>query len=132
MSTRRQAGRFGIAGCCAVATDFSFYSLFLILGLPTAISKGVSFLSGTAVAYFLNKRFTFQSNQKNMKEPAKFLFLYGLTLCINVGANAAILQTLGSHAKLIGFLGATSISMTLNFIGQKFWVFVDQTSVKKS
>lgn len=117
----KQIQRFLITGVTAVTMDTVVYFLLVLFYSPS-ISKGISFLCGTLLAYFLNKFWTFEKPSHSANEIIKFLILYTSTLGINVGVNAFCLLYIGS-AKPLAFLIATGASTILNFAGQKWWVF---------
>lgn len=117
---KREMSRFLVAGFCAVGTDMGCYFLLLKV-LPNDHSKGISFLLGTIVAYFINKYWTFEKKTKSYGEMGKFATLYLLTLGANVLVNRTVLNL--SQSTLFAFLLATGVSTFLNFSGQKWWVF---------
>lgn len=121
----KQLSRFIVAGCCAVGTDLAVYFMLLQVLSPN-VSKGVSFLCGTVVAYIINKYWTFEQHQKSGSEAVLFLLLYLFTLAVNVATNKWVL-TLTNQSVLLAFLVATGTSTVLNFIGQKWWVFKHKT-----
>lgn len=117
---KRQLYRFFISGVSAVVTDFIIYYI-LIKYMDHSNSKVISFFSGTLVSYFTNKFWTFEKKNKSIKELMKFMALYTSTLCVNVAVNKIVLDF--TNVVILGFLFATGTSTTLNFIGQKWWVF---------
>lgn len=136
---KKQLIKFTLIGILAVIVDLIFYYI-LLNALPEklfstlsneAFSKGLSFICGMTVTYVLNKFWTWKKNNRSRKRIAKFSFLYGLSLLINVGVNTVLLFTLYEfkllidlpNKYLIAFIGATGVSACVNFIGQKFWVF---------
>lgn len=122
MSTlSKELKRFFCAGIAAVSTDYFFY-MVLINFVEISISKAISFLLGTVVAYIINKFWTFEKKEKSLFELIAFLGLYSTTLIVNVSVNKVVLIVLPGF-KIIGFLCATGTSMVLNFIGQKWFVF---------
>lgn len=120
-NSTRELFRFLIAGISAVATDTAVYFL-LITVLDKNVAKGISFVSGTLVAYVINKYWTFNKPQKSIHEVMKFALLYSSTLLANILVNHLINWLLPGFV-VIAFLGATGTSTILNFLGQKFWVF---------
>jgi putative flippase GtrA len=117
---KKELKRFLVAGFGAVGTDLFLYYIFLDY-LSSNISKGISFLVGTIVAFVINKYWTFEKHDKSFKEIILFGILYGATLVINVLTNKLVLDY--TSIVLLSFLVATGVSTVLNFIGQKFWVF---------
>jgi len=118
--SKKELKRFLIAGSGSVLTDFVTYYLMLNF-LSHNIAKTISFLLGTVVAFILNKYWTFENKQKSFKQIIQFLFLYMLTLTINIFTNSFVLNITG--LVLLSFVIATGVSTILNFIGQKWWVF---------
>ncbi len=117
---KKELKRFLVAGLSAVGTDLVMYYILLNF-MPHDISKAVSFLLGTVVAFVINKYWTFEKHEKSYKEMLKFGILYSLTLGANVMKNKMILEY--TRLVFIAFLVATGVSNVLNFIGQKWWVF---------
>ena len=117
---KKELLRFLIAGFSAVGTDMVTYYLLLKI-LDPDLSKGISFLLGTIVAFFINKYWTFERTEKSMGEVIKFGVLYGLTFWANVLTNKLILDQ--TQIVIVAFIIATGVSTVLNFVGQKWWVF---------
>lgn len=121
---KKEVRRFLVAGFSAVATDLMIY-YFLSHFISHSLAKGVSFLSGTIVAFGLNKYWTFESHAKSWNEAIRFGLLYLSTLGINVVTNFFCLNII-FHQKALSFCFATAMSTICNFIGQKMWVFRQQ------
>lgn len=123
---RRQVLRFLIVGGSNVGVDLLVYSVLITLALQVDAAKAASFLTGTAFAYFANRLWTF-SAAGSAQRFAGFVSLYLATLVVNVGANSLVLQ-LFAHEQIgyvMGYLVATGLSASLNFLGMKYLVFVD-------
>lgn len=118
--TKKELKRFLVAGLSAVGTDLGFYYLLLNF-LDSSIAKGISFLTGTIVAFIINKYWTFEKKEKSYIEIIRFAILYSITLGVNVLTNKLVLDNSG--IVILSFIIATGVSTVLNFIGQKFWVF---------
>ncbi len=113
--------RFLIAGCCSTAIDFAVY-FFLSGKLPTAVSKGISMVVSSIFSYFVNKRFTFRSREKtSMGYLLRFYAIFALNLGANIGMNELVYRLSGY--KILAFLCATAAGMTVNYLGQKRFVF---------
>lgn len=133
MTNKRELLRFLVSGFTAVAIDLGVYFLLVII-MNTNLAKGISFISGTFVAFILNKYWTFEVKERSYAEIVKFIILYAITLSINIAVNKIVLNMalkmdldfgfrIIPKAYIIAFLFATATSTILNFIGQKFWVF---------
>ena len=118
---KKEIRRFLVAGVGAVGTDLCLYYI-LCNFLSHDIAKSISFISGTVVAYVINKYWTFESYTHSYIELLKFILLYSLTLGANVLTNKYMLVASVGNT-LLAFLLATGVSTVLNFIGQKWWVF---------
>ncbi|WP_420869779.1 GtrA family protein [Cohnella ginsengisoli] len=110
-----------IVGCLSVLVDTIVYFLLKEFIAPS-IAKAISFICGTIVAYLLNKKWTFEETTHKSSKIFKFMALYLCTLGANIAVNHLSLQIV-REAYLLAFLAATGTSTTLNFIGQKWWVF---------
>lgn len=115
-----QMRRFFVAGLFAVSTDYTVYRLFFLF-LSPSFSKAIGFISGTFVTYFLNKFWTFDQKKRSLLEVLRFVFLYIVSLFLNIGVNRGILDM--TDSLLLAFLCATTVSVVVNFLGLKTWVF---------
>ena len=83
-SLKTQILRFIATGCVSAVVDFGLLLLLSYLGLNTTVSKGISFICGTALAYALNRRWTFQA-EHSTKRLIAVCILYAVTFGLNVG-----------------------------------------------
>ena len=137
---KKQLIKFITIGLLAALVDLACYYIFLNLLSEKAFSfmgnevfaKTISFLCGLTITYFFNKKWTWKQSGSSKRRFAKFVSLYGFSLVFNVAMNSILLYILKSNAifselpykYLIAFIGATGISASINFLGQKFWVFL--------
>lgn len=136
---KKQLVKFTLTGILAVIVDLICYYL-LLNALPEklltfigneAIAKAISFVCGMTVTYTINKFWTWKQRDRSNKRMAKFGLLYGVSLMVNVGINSIVLLLLYEYQSVIdlpykyfiAFVAATGVSASLNFVGQKFWVF---------
>ena len=123
---RRELVLFLIVGSFAVMVDYMVYRSLDWTGLVGIdIAKAISFLVGTVLAYFANRFWTFAHNTHSLGTARRFALLYATTLGANVVVNALALALLTDSVDAIqmGFLLATGVSASLNFLGMKLLVF---------
>jgi putative flippase GtrA len=101
-----------------------------MINVPTAVAKGLSFVTGTMFAYVANRLWTFDRAEGGGSIFGLFVVLYVVTLTINVALNSTIISLFDDRelGRSIGFLAATGTSATLNFIGMKTIVFRGRTA----
>ena len=116
----RELATYIAVGILTVLTDMTVYYVLLNY-FNHNFAKSLSFFSGTIVAFTLNKFYTFKQRRFFFSELCKFYALYFSTFLINVTINH--ISLLLTKNVFFSFLTATAISTTLNFLGQKFWVF---------
>ncbi|NUM31091.1 MAG: GtrA family protein [Bacteroidetes bacterium] len=146
----KQFSIFFIIGCSAVAIDFYIYNVILdllchgcadeitfnkiFLGFTSAdIAKATGFMCGSFYTYYMNKRFTWKQRDRNNRRLARFFTLYAISFVVNILGNKFALQwsQILSFIKVkdIAFLFATGLSVSINFTGQKLWVFNSNVSI---
>lgn len=114
--------RFLVGGGSAVVTDYLVYRVLLYWNCDLSPSKAVSYICGAAVGFVINKLWTFESKGFSKMEIIRYIVLYAFSACVNAGVNRLVLIIMGMQ--FLAFLCATGISTVLNFVGQKFFVFV--------
>ena len=117
----KELAKFTVAGWLAILTDFGVYNGLLLL-LPHWAAKGISFTCGGAVAYLVNKYWTFQQRQRSYVEIVKFAVINGSGLGMNIGVNELVLRWTGGNT-FLAFAAAVALSGSYIYLGQKFWVF---------
>ncbi len=74
-------------------------------------------------SYVVNKIFTFGNKEKtNFSYIIKYYIVFGLNFGVNLAVNYFVYSSTSS--KLLAFIVATICGMTVNYIGQRFFVFV--------
>ena len=112
---------FLFIGGLATTIDFVIYN-YLFTFFSINISKLISMLSSSLFSYFTNKIFTFNKGKNyNQKYLIKFYIIFLLNLLTNIFVNYYVYKL--TSVKLLAFILATIFGMTVNFIGQKFYVF---------
>lgn len=150
-ATYKEFGTFFVIGCTAVALDFLVYNLVLdklcpgcvednefkkyLLNLNSAdLAKAAGFLIGSMYTYYMNKRFTWKKKDRSNRRLARFFALYGVSFVMNISGNKWALLWPDFvvpvfNVKDTAFLFATGLSVVVNFLGQKLWVFNHNVSL---
>jgi putative flippase GtrA len=125
MRFRKQIRHFLIIGILTVLIDYAVYTLSRKLMMNTTQSKAFGFVSGTVFSFFANRNITFRNQDNVWRDLYKFLFLYIVTLLINISINNYLMYFfLGFQYKIqLSFLFATLTSAFVNFMGMKYFVF---------
>lgn len=118
---RKELARFLSVGGILVVVDYGIYQMLMSLGMGQNVSKAVSFVCGAFTGFVLNKLWTFSSRRFSKGEALRYVALYSCTAAVNVAVNWAIIKL--TAMKTPAYLCATGASATLNFLGQKYFVF---------
>lgn len=123
---RHQLSRFFVGGLVAVSLDCGTYFLLTRFGeIEPITSKVISFIFGTIFAFYYNGVISFQSNLGKTKF-IRHIVLYTFSMFVNVGVFNFSMKEAPAFVGSTSFISlalATSISMSLNFIGMRSWVF---------
>lgn len=119
---RKELFRFLVGGGSAILTDYSIYRLLVHSNIELTISKILSFICGAAVGFVINKLWTFESKYFSKREVARYILLYFISAIVNSAINISILII--TNWIFFAFLCATGVSTIMNFLGQKFFVFI--------
>lgn len=113
--------KFVIVGGCSTAIDFTIYML-LSLSLSITLAKGIAMCISSIFSYIANKRFTFDNKEKT---DAGYIFRFYIVFAANFGTNLGVNYLIfqNSGYKLFAYVLATVCGMTVNYLGQKFFVF---------
>lgn len=143
----KQAAKFSLVGIFNTVVDYAvFYVVLVFLNLDKSIAQ----IFATAVAmcgsYIINKNWTFKSDGNNKSQIIKFILtnivsmsctivfmgLFHDVLNIHEWANS-LLSFVGVEFRLNEDLGvmfckvvASVLSLVVNFLGNKFWVFAKE------
>lgn len=87
------------------------------------IANIISWIAGVAFAYFTNRRFVFESNEKNkLKEASKFIMARVVTLIIDMIIMYLGVTTLHFNDKIIKLISQVVIIVS-NYVFSKLFVF---------
>lgn len=124
-----QALRYLVAGIGAFTTEYVvFVLLFHFAGLPLYGANSLSFLSGLAVSFSLNRTWTFREGSYHYTKRQQFM-LYACLALINLVLTNVLIGTL-KHlhvAPLIGKLVAMCMIIVWNFLIFRAVIFKNTT-----
>lgn len=115
--------KFSFTGLLNTAVDFGVFAALTWLGWSPAAAHTASTALATLNSFVLNRNWTFRNSrsQSDLVRLSKFVTLnlvsYGLSLGVLLAAGAQGLTPLAAKA------GALVITMTVNFAGNRWWVF---------
>ena len=114
--------KFALVGLLNTGVDVALFSLMIWLGVSYLAAQVVSYSCAAANSYLLNKAWTFRSCGLSYGEMMRFVVVN----LVSLGISLALLHLLHEQAG-IGLAaakgGATLGALTVNFIGNKVWVF---------
>ena len=120
--------KFFIVGCIGFVIDISIYFLLLNEGYASFISKGLSFICSVIICYFLNSYFTFNRARMGSLKFFKYSAVYLFSFFVNMVSNEYMLMeinktSLNEYSYMIAFIWATFLSLIINFLGLRYYVF---------
>lgn len=146
----KQAVKFATVGVVNTLVDYViFYVALSVLNVDKSLSQVIATACAMCVSYIANKNWTFEKKGKTTKtQIAKFIITNLVSMCFTIlfmnffhdilaiheWANS-ILKFINIPYRLEGDIGVmfckiagSLLSLVINFLGNKFWVFKDRTS----
>ncbi|MFG1782691.1 GtrA family protein [Rhodococcus oryzae] len=115
---------FCVVGVAGAIVDYGARSALLAFGVDPAVSRGISFVLGSSVAYSLNSRFTF-TGDRSVKEKGRAALTYTFCFAVVIAVDAFIrsLLDLGGMTVAAAWIGSQAAATSVNFLLQKYYVF---------
>lgn len=112
---------FLLVGVAATLLDLGTYFVLIHNGLSEDSAKVISFFTGTTLGYFGNSRYTFHKRQSR---PLRYFLTYSISLALNVWINGFVYSVWEN--RLMGWLIATATSTIFNFLGLRYFAFIQK------
>jgi putative flippase GtrA len=138
--------KFSIVGFICFGLDLGVYYL-VSQTAPTWFAKAIGFGIGVFANYNFNKYWTWGQRDKSNQRFARYITLYGLSGLVNILSNELFLSIIPNIEMVFSFRGvsgsiqelmaikadkffavvlAAGVTMVINFVGQKKWVFTQR------
>jgi putative flippase GtrA len=124
---KRQVAQFALAGILGFVVDTSLLYLGLWIGLGYFIGRLISFLCAVFVTWQVNRTFTFSSapQRSYVAEFLHYLAAMAAGGAVNYGVYSVVIlwAPRGKLTPLFAVAAGAAVSMSINFVSAKFWVF---------
>ena len=116
--------KFSLVGLLNTAIHYGiFYVTFTYMGVHHLLASTLGFSVAVTNSYLINKHWTFKTRgSKVHHEFAKFIIVNLITLSINLGSMAVLVEQFGMDPR-IAQLASIGLTLSINFLGNKFWTF---------
>ncbi|MBP3347833.1 MAG: GtrA family protein [Clostridia bacterium] len=117
--------KFALVGGMNTLIDWLVYFILTkFVAITPWIASTIAYCCGIASSYFGNKHFTFKAkNKTSVLEVVKFLVVNALSLGASTGVVALCTEVFLWNPYVAKVL-STGISMLINYLGSRFFVFV--------
>ena len=122
---RKKLLKFALVGLAGTALDFAVFFLSLVAGMAPSVSRVMGYSVGTLWAFFLNRRWVFNSTG-NLAKLLPFILTYLVS-----GLAAVLIQSLGPAGSndtagvFLAFGFSVVVGASINFLSLRFFVFRD-------
>ena len=108
-----------------VTTSLQYLILILLVQYADcrpAFASGVGYAAGAGLSYFLNRRFTFETDRGHVQAVTRFMLVAAVGLVLNSTIVAIATEKLGPNY-LFGQVLATGLVLLWNFSANRLWTF---------
>jgi len=120
--------KFNAVGLLNTLIDFAIFTLLTSVGMIYTVAQVISYSAGTANSFILNKKVTFKDQNRSGKEGfdrkqlLKFIVLNLAVLGISLLLMHLLSEGFGVQV-LLAKIMVTFVTVVINFIGSRKWVF---------
>ena len=123
-----KAARFAVVGVGNTLVDLGVFTLLAqVLEVNVYLAQVLGYSAGTLNSYILNRSWTFRTGSRFFSPTlVRFLALNLAMLLFSTGVLSLALN-LGGFPKLAVKVTATGVTMVVNFLISRLWVFRDRS-----
>ena len=122
MSLHIQGFRYVLVGVCSNFLLFCIYIILTKFGIGHKVSMTMLYFIGMMQTFILNKYWTFENNDKVLKNIWRYMAAYGFIYLMNLIMLFCFVDILMlNHIMIQG--GLIVVLAVLLFLFQKYWVF---------
>ncbi|GAA0134545.1 GtrA family protein [Paenibacillus sp. YSY-4.3] len=125
--------KFNAVGLINTAIDFAVFTLLLFWGIGSLGAQIISYAAGTLNSYVMNKKITFSDQEGGQGGRSSFIIRQFIRFAVLNAAVLAlslmmlfVLTTVAGFHPLASKVMVTAVTVCLNFIGSRKWVFAKQ------
>ena len=118
-----QFAKFGIIGVSNTLMALIVYYVFVLIGVHYLLSNTIAFVVSVLNAYYWNRKYVFKDNQSSkMAQLVRIYISYGFTFTLSTVLLFLMVDIIGI-SQLFAPIINLCITVPLNFLLNKFWVF---------
>lgn len=116
--------KFNAVGLVNTAVDFAVFTILHAAGVGQGIAQVLSYSAGMANSYALNRRITFKGQAAGTGGRRQLFRFIVLNLSV-LGLSVILMYGMTSNGVpvLLAKVLVTGVTMVVNFIGSRLWVF---------
>lgn len=118
----KRLGCFFVVGCINTLVGFGLYYAFLFLRVPYLLASGYSWLLSVFIAHLLNRLYVFSGQKSFFQSLLRTYILYFSSFIMGMLLLAFFVEVVGLSPWIVPWLNLL-ITIPLNFIANKYWVF---------
>jgi putative flippase GtrA len=119
---RRPEAKFLLVGSVNTALTYACYAVLIALGAHFLIANTVVYVIGIAFGYVLNKRLTFQSEEKVLPELARYVAVYIACFLLGSALLYFLVHALSIDAYSSGAINALVMAV-VSWFGHRYFSF---------
>jgi putative flippase GtrA len=119
-----------VVGAGNTLLSWCVYAALVAVGVAYLVASGLAFAVGALNSYAWNRRWTFRSRDRPVRE----LLRFGVVQCVGLGTDVWLLHTLtrgvGLH-HLIAQMLVLPVASTVTFLLSRYWAFAGAQRISR-